>query len=403
MNIWLISKYASIPQYGAAARLFFLAVEFKKQFKNVLLLTSDSNHLCQFPDTDSNENHEYRNGVHICWVKTLKYKRTASIARILSWFDFELGLFRLKREKFPQPDVIVVSSLSLLSFFFGYYCAKKYKAKFVFEVRDIWPLTLTEEGGFSKWHPLTLFLAWVEKKAYQKSDLIVGTMPRLDLHVKILVKQQKEVFCSPLGIEDSLETAVKPYEELDLYFPTNKKIIGYAGSMGISNGLDAFMQCILDMQDKHDIFFVLVGDGDLRNDYMARMNGCNNVVFVPKIPQKKVQYFLSKCDILYLATAQSKVWDYGQSMNKVVQYMLSGKPIIASYSGYPSMINEADAGVFVDVCDSLKLSQRIKHYSSLSKEELSEIGLRGREWILNNRKYSLLAKQYAQKIFSLKD
>ncbi len=34
-------------------------------------------------------------------------------------------------------------------------------------------------------------------------------------------------------------------------------------------------------------------------------------------------------------------------MNKVVEYMLAGKPIIASYTGYPSMINEAECGYFV--------------------------------------------------------
>ena len=42
---------------------------------------------------------------------------------------------------------------------------------------------------------------------------------------------------------------------------------------------------------------------------------------------------------------KSKVWDYGQSMNKIVDYMMAGKPVVASYSGYPSMLNEAGSGI----------------------------------------------------------
>lgn len=398
MNIWCISKYASIPKYGAAARLFFLAKEFKKVCSEVVLLTSDANHLCKFPETKARYNFEKQNDVDICWVKTKKYRKTASIKRVLSWFDFELGLFLFDKSKYKKPDIVIVSSLSLLSIVYGYYLKKKFGAYLIFEIRDIWPLTLVVEGGVSKWHPLTILLAIVEKFGYKNADLIVGTMPRLDLHVKNILGVEKEVFCSPIGLDESQVDEPNPVTSLKNVFPKEKTVIGYAGSMGISNALEEFMQCIEDFKDKDDIHFVLVGDGDLKAAYQQKLKNCNNVTFVPKIKQHEVQYFLSKCNVLYLSTHNSEIWKYGQSMNKVVQYMLSGKPVIASYSGYSSMLNEAESGVFVPSNSLNPLKEAIIKFTSMSEQERLAIGDRGKQWILKNRMYSSLAKKYLDKI-----
>ncbi len=106
----------------------------------------------------------------------------------------------------------------------------------------------------------------------------------------------------------------------------------------------------------------------------------------------------SFCDILYLSTKQSKVWDFGQSMNKVVEYMLASKPIVASYSGYPSMINEADCGAFVKSNDCNELKSVFLKYANMSREEKNSVGLRGRNWIYKNRSYQTLAAGYFNRL-----
>lgn len=164
MNILCISKYASPPNYSKMpARLFILAKEFIKLGHNTTLITSDSNHFSTYPNTDNIYNFETVEGVSLCWIKTKKYIKTASLARVLSWFDFERKLFKLDLKKINKPDVIIVSSLSIFSIIYGYFLKKKFNSFLVFEIRDIWPLTMTEEGGFSKWHPLVLLIGFIEK------------------------------------------------------------------------------------------------------------------------------------------------------------------------------------------------------------------------------------------------
>ncbi len=404
MNIWLISKYASPPKYAKApARLFYLGKEMKALGNKVLLITSDSNHFSNFPKTNNIYNDETEDGVNIRWIKTKKYKKTASINRIISWFDFELKLFSMKIKQLDRPDVIIVSSLSILSIVYGYYLKKKFNSFLVFEIRDIWPLTMTEEGGFSTRHPLVKFIGMIEKFGYKKSDLIVGTMPNLNAHVKNILGYDKPFFCSPMGFNPE-KYAVDIREDSSLfekYIQKNKIIVGYAGSIGITNALETFIDTIKLMRDNSNLYFLIAGSGDLKQIYEEQLNGQNNVSFLPRIDQDQVKSFLSICDILYLSTKDSKVWKFGQSMNKVVEYMLAGKPIVATYTGFPSMINEANCGLFVQSDKPEDLKNVFLYFANMSEEERLKIGENGRNWIYQYRTYDKLAKEYINTIKNL--
>ena len=76
---------------------------------------------------------------------------------------------------FLQPILCLVSCSIYLKWRQG--------SHLVFEIRDIWPLTMIHEGSFSRWHPLALYLRFIELWGYRRADLIVGTMPNLKQHV----------------------------------------------------------------------------------------------------------------------------------------------------------------------------------------------------------------------------
>lgn len=405
MNIWFISKYASPPQYAKApSRLFYLAREAKVLGNEVRLITSDANHFTNIPDTGKVYNDEEQDGVDITWLKTKKYKKTASVDRILSWLDFERKLFFMKLNHKDKPDVVIVSSLSIFTIIYGYFLKKKFGSFLVFEIRDIWPLTMVEEGGFSKWHPLVLLIGFIEKFGYNKADLVVGTMPKLDLHIKSTIGKEKPFFCSPLGFDprNYMEENLSENNPFKHLVTKDKIIVGYAGSMGITNALESFIETIKQMGGITKIHFLLVGSGDLKESFENELSQNENVTFLPRIEQNQVKFFLNICDILYLSTKDSKVWDYGQSMNKVVEYMLAAKPIIATYTGFPSMINEANCGNFVNSSKPEDLKNAILHYVNMSNQERLNVGENGRKWIFENRTYDLLGKKYLEAIISHK-
>ncbi|WP_313477104.1 glycosyltransferase family 4 protein [Stutzerimonas kunmingensis] len=401
-TIWYVTKYFS-PKTSTSpgGRGWFLVDEMRRAGHQIVVVTSDSNNLVDLPVLRDRVTVLDNNGVKIVWLKTMKYSVAKSLRRILSWFHFEWNLFWLDKSKLERPDVVIISSLSLLTIVNGLLLRLKYKCRLVFEVRDIWPLTIVEEGGFSNNNLFVKGLSWLERLAYRKADAIVGTMPNLAEHVRGELGHDRPVFCVPMGVsrEHLNDVAELPAEYAERYLSSSKFKIVHAGTIGITNALDVFFAAAEAMQQFADIEFVIVGDGALKQGYEKRYGSLPNLVFAPKVPRTMVQAVLCKGDLLYFSVHDSKVWDYGQSLNKVIDYMLAAKPIVASYNGYPSMINESGCGVFVPADDVDAVVAAVLDMKSRSEEERSLMGARGREWLLQNRDYSKLTSDYLSILF----
>ena len=396
-NIWYISKYLNLPENGNfPGRGFSLLREFSKKDLDCTLFVA--RHEMNFFKKNNIPSVEtvYIHGVRVIKLNIIKYKKTKSFLRILGWLQFEIKLFLLKKNTLPKPDVIISSSLSILSILNGIFFKWIFSSKLIFEVRDIWPLVIIENGGFSKYNPFVLLLSFVEWLGYKYSDEIVGTMPNLKEHVQNILGKDKNVTCIPMGISNELESQkILPLpEKLNDAFPDDKFILTYAGSIGIDNALETFFKSAESLVSDDKIVFRIAGKGDLLDFYKKKFNHLKNIQFIGNLESKYVQTILRKSDCLYFAAHPTKVLKYGQSLNKLIDYMFSGKIIIASFSGYESMLNESGCGYFVPAGDEIKLAQKIKEISNKSLFELNEIGNKGKDWILSNRKYDLLAEEY---------
>ncbi len=337
-------------------------------------------------------------GVEVRWLRTFKYRSARSMGRMLSWLHFEWQVLRMTVSSLPRPDVIVVSSLSLLTILNGLRLRRRFKCRLVFEVRDIWPLILTETSDISPNNLSIRVLGWIERLAYRKADLIVGTMPNLVEHVREVSGSQVPVVCVPQGLDSALLAPPAPLdpEYLEAHIPQDRFIVCHAGSIGADNALETLIECARAMRKRTDVHFLIVGEGYLKNRLVQATRDMDNLTFAPGVPKAAVQSVLARVDLLYFAVHKSSVLRFGQSLNKVIDYMLSGKPIVASYSGFPSMINEADCGSFVPAEDVCALRAEIERYVAMSPEQRHQIGERGRAWLLQNRRYETLAKDYME-------
>lgn len=402
-TFWYISKYfAPKTSTSPGGRGWFLVKESADMGYVPVVITSDSNNLADIPELKKHITIEKIESVQMVWLKTLKYGVAKSYLRILSWFHFEWNLLRMDVRQLPQPDTIVVSSLSLLTILNGIRLKRKFGCRLVFEVRDIWPLTITEEGGVSRRNPFVWFLSYVERLGYKNSDAIIGTMPNLEQHIREVSRSQVPVHCIPMGVAPEQVDTSQPLEEefIERYLSSSSLKVVHAGTIGITNALEVFFEAAELLKHNPAIQFILVGDGALKQYYIEKYKHLPNLVFAPKVNKLQVQTVLGYCDIVYFSVFNSKVWQYGQSLNKVIDYMLSGKPIVASYSGYPSMINEAQCGTFVPAGEPQALADELMRLSKLSAEERNAIGQNGRTWLLKNRSYTQLTKEFVNILFS---
>ncbi len=81
--------------------------------------------------------------------------------------------------------------------------------------------------------------------------------------------------------------------------------------------------------------------------------------------------------------------------------MMAGKPIVASYSGYQSMLNEANAGLFIPPNDPDYIIKAIYYFKNMNPNERNLYGSRGRKWVEENYSYKNIALRYYNKIMEL--
>ena len=403
-TIWLINQYSSTPETAMGGRHYYLAQELAKKGYKVYLIAGRYSHLLRQPKQFSEPYllEKIDTNFFFVWVNLPEYQEAHSKQRVLNWFKFSWALTKLPSVITDRPDAILYSSPSPIGYLGAKYLANKFKSKFIFEVRDIWPLTIVEEGGFSPNNPFVMLLAKLECFAYKTADVIVGTMPNLGEHVNNILGYSKPTYCIPMGFDPnvlSLQQSADP-TFISEYFRDGKFYVVYAGTVGITNALETFFSSAEKLANHEDIHFIVLGGGALKSEYMSRYAHCNNISFMQKVPRLMVQSVLSHADVLYLSTFNSKVWNYGQSLNKLIDYMVAARPIIASYSGYRSMVDESGAGFFVPAEDVDAVVEKILLLKGMSIQDRKEMGIKGREWILQNRNYKKLALDYAEIIFS---
>ena len=366
-----ISKYLELPtkKYfgGRGYHLIKLMSDFETH-----IITSNSNHLTDV----SNDLQEKKN---ISIIKINSFDSAKSFSRIISWFLFEFKLF-FKLLLLPRADVYVCSSLSLFTILNGIIFKKIFKAKLVFEIRDIWPLTLTEEGGFSENNFYIKIMGLIEKIGYQSSDLIIGTMPNLDKHVKAITSKHPKIITIPMGYSDLQLNSGK--SNINFSSDNNKIKICYSGTFGITNNILHILDFVSFCKAQNLPFeFYFLGDGK----YLDKIKNDKNVNYLGKIDRYKVIDALSNFDCLIFSTHPSNVWHFGQSLNKLIDYMLANKPILGFYNGYESMLNECISGKFIDHNDYHRAIDFIKKCKSLE--------VNSRDWIIQNRSFQLLSSK----------
>lgn len=396
MVIWYLCKYASPEKYFFGTRHFYLGKEWAKEDHQVNIFTSNSNHLTEsLPQFKSKSFRENIEGVNTIWLKGLKSKKSSGLWRILSWFHFEWQLLTVSKKRIDKPEIIIVSSLSLLTVINGYIFSKRYKAKLIFEVRDIWPLSAIELGKFSKHNPFIIFLSKIEKLGYRKAKAIVGTIPNLGLHVQEIIGSSEKCFCIPQGISLDFYNKSKLLSEeyKEKFIPKNKFIVAYTGTLNTNNPLETLIEAANILKDNNQIHFLIVGKGDKKEKLLDLSENLSNVSFPPAVDKNQVNNLLSMVNVCY-DSFSSQLAKFGLSRNKWIDYMYAGKPIVCSYSGFQSMVNEANCGSFVEYGDAIALAQEILKYSKMSISELENIGGRGKLFIIENRTFNKLASQY---------
>ena len=392
-NIWIINQYCGSRIHGMNFRSWYFAKELKKKGYNPHIISASYSHLYNhLPLTTGRFTFEEIDKISFTWIKVSKYKGSKSIGRVLVMIQFMINLFFLPKRKLKRPDVIIVSSLSPLPIINAYWWAKKYKAKLLFEVRDIWPLSLIEIGGYSKLNPLVLFFGWFEKFAYKKADKVISLLANSKSHMLGRGMNQNKFTYIPNGFNyEDLKKKNPLKSELVKQIPKNKFIVGYTGSLGAANAMEYFIEASNYLEKHKHIHFVIFGKG--QHLKKLKQKAKKNVSFLGYIDKKEIPSAISFFDICYIGWHNHSLYRFGVSPNKIFDYMIASKPIIQSVSAFNDLVAMAKAGISVAPENSKEIANKIVEASKIEKTILKRWGENGYKYAIENHSFEKLTDE----------
>ena len=405
-TFWIINQYASTPQTSMGGRHYYIAQELIKKGYKVYIIAGSYSHLLQNPkdfDTDILiENIEPN--FDFVWIKLPKYSHAHSKKRIINEFIFAKKIATLGKPELKNPDVILYSSPALIGYLGTKLLKLKYKVPLIFEIRDPWPLTLIEMGGYSKNHPFIKFLQWIEDNAYQEANFAFSNFFNAIEHMQSRGLNPKKFAWIPNGIflPELQNPELLPDEVLN-QFPKGKFVIGYTGTLGLANAMCYLIEAAKILAEYPDIHFVIIGSGREKLNLINQAKDLTNVTFIDPILKAQVQSALEEFNVCYIGWQKNKMYRLGVAANKLPEYLYSGKPILHSYSGAGDFVRQANAGLTVEAEDPQAIADAILKLYHLGPETLIQYGENGRKFVLDNLTYYQIADKLIAKIFPEKD
>jgi glycosyltransferase involved in cell wall biosynthesis len=401
MNIWIFNHYAHPPDLPGGTRHYDLGQELVKRGHQVAIFASSFHHYLH-RETRLQPKERWKiedvNGVKFVWLRTPPYQRN-DWRRVRNMVVFALRAWRLGR-KLPtlvpndieKPDVVIGSSPHLLTPLAAYWVAKYHWARFVMEVRDLWPQTIIDMGELSDRHPITRALQTLERFLYRRAERIITLLPLAHEYITACGIPREKIVWIPNGVDCSLFDQAAVPEASQEGFQ-----VMYLGAHGQANALDVLIRSAKIVQDRgyHEIHFILVGDGPEKPRLVALATelGLRNVEFREPVPKAEAPKVLRAADGTVFILHDLPLYNYGISLNKLFEYLAASKPLILAGRPANNLVEEVRCGLTVPPRDPQALADAVIKLSQMPKEEREAMGRRGREYVEKYHAIPVLAEK----------
>ena len=126
----------------------------------------------------------------------------------------------------------------------------------------------------------------------------------------------------------------------------------------------------------------------------SKEHNIDNVVFLDPVKKDAIPFILSKLDVAYMSLRKESLFRFGVSPNKLFDYMMASKPILYSVEASNDPVSDANCGISVKAEDADEVVKALEKFMSLSEEERKVMGKNGKEFVIKNHKYDVLAERF---------
>lgn len=313
-------------------------------------------------------------GIRVHWLpapysNSMSYRR-----RIRAFLQFALGASMLATRL--GGDVVFASSTPLTAAIPGLVAARLRRARFVFEVRDLWPEIPVEVGALR--NPAAIRLAYaLVRAAYRNADHVVALSDGMAQGVARHGYPTDRISVVPNACDVDLFTV--DADEAELFRRSHpwlqqRPLVVYLGTFGRVNGVGYLVRVAAEMATiDPEVRFLLVGGGAEFSETIrlaADLGVLNRSLYImPGVAKREVP------TILGAATIATSVFVplpglAANSANKFFDSLAAGRPQTINYGGWQAeILRESGAGLVLN-----------SHDIPLAAKELAA-GLHDQAWL----------------------
>ncbi|MBQ1162213.1 glycosyltransferase family 4 protein [Streptomyces sp. A73] len=245
------------------------------------------------------------------------------------------------------PDLLFLPALWL----------KRRGARFVFDQHDLVPelyLSRFDRGADLLYRAVCA----LERLTYRAADVVLATNESYrDVALHRGGRRPGDVFVVRSAPDIDRFHAVPPEPELKRGKP---HLLCYLGVMGPQDGVDYALRALAKLRDEFkrtDWHAVFVGGGDTF-DAMVELSGrlglTGQVEFTGRVPDADLVRYLSTADVCLSPDPRNPLNDLS-TMNKVLEYMVMGRPIV-SFDLKEARVSAGDAAVYASADDEAEFA-----------------------------------------------
>jgi glycosyltransferase involved in cell wall biosynthesis len=386
MHILIIHQaFASLDEPGGTRHYEFARLLAARGHQVTVIASSVSfitGAILRLPQNSGNLGGEQEGGLQILRARVYSAHHKSFFHRILAFFSFMVSSFWIGLGV-KNVDLVWGTSPPIFQGVTAWLLARLKGAKFLFEVRDIWPKFAIAVGVLK--NPILISMSeWLERFLYRRADRVMVNSPGFIGHVTS--QGAKRVELIPNGADPSMfDPSNNGLDFRHAHHLEDKFIALYAGAHGMSNDLDVVLDAAKLLADAKNIRIVLLGDGKEKAALQKRAEQMqlSNVSFLPSVPKSEMSQALAAADacIAILKPLEEYKTTYP---NKVFDYMAAGRPIVLAIDGViHEVMDAAECGIFSQPGDPSAMAQAIRQLAS-DPQTSRQMGLNGRKYLEEN-------------------
>lgn len=385
MNITLVTIDYPPEIRSVATMAKELAEELARRGHTVTVLTAwpgynlpkDANAYSGSPDAQEGM-------VRVIRVRTLPLHKVhyavRGLAQVLLRFLFIRAWMKFAHE---AMDVVIVYSPPLSLSKIGAWMKRRYQARFLLNVQDVFPQNAIDLGILRNGLLIRYFEA-VERKAYRTADRITTCTKAAR---RFLVETKGVPSGKVISLYNWIDThfyQTAPFLGFRIrYRLENKFVFIFAGVLGPSQGLNFIVEIARRIQDLSDVCFLFVGDGTEKSKLQSMVldHHLTNVQFEDFISQKEYPSLLREVDVGLMVL--EKDCKTPTIPGKFFGFAAASLPILAFLNPESEghrIITEAGCG-YAAVSDDVEEGERLVRMIYVQRAMARTMGERGYHYV----------------------